>query len=410
MSVDERVILLESGFDARSRGVNGSRGRAASREARGKVADHDVRSGTSCACAERMPKLSNDAARRRTQRRPPPRPPARDAPTDGWPRWSCRRTPAVAGCSGGQPPLPLLLVSLASPRVVVVRLLTPELGAPHHLHSTCRGRRTSPATVALHRQRSRAAARARRRRGRTLRPRACCRWRESSHPPEGCRASWSPRSLSSIRGPRRRRARTRARDERRDAAPCSSSALRDPIARAHSAALAGEGPAGRLRTAPRRPHNEPSRAPRSPRLPTPTARYRRVFSRSGQRGARLRGATQNPPRPHRARRAVRRVVPLVSSAHTCCCWLLRRTATASPPARHASSSCAHSRQSSARRIIRVRRVEAAARRRPGRRSIASARARRRLATVESARPPRTGTPPEHSAATGGCSARARAAA
>ena len=30
MSVDERVILLESGFDARSRGVNGSRGRAAS--------------------------------------------------------------------------------------------------------------------------------------------------------------------------------------------------------------------------------------------------------------------------------------------------------------------------------------------------------------------------------------------
>ena len=47
MSVDERVILLESGFDARSRGVNGSRGRAASREARGKVADYDVRSGTS---------------------------------------------------------------------------------------------------------------------------------------------------------------------------------------------------------------------------------------------------------------------------------------------------------------------------------------------------------------------------
>jgi hypothetical protein len=38
MSVDERVILLESGFDARSRGVNGSRGRAASREARDKVA------------------------------------------------------------------------------------------------------------------------------------------------------------------------------------------------------------------------------------------------------------------------------------------------------------------------------------------------------------------------------------
>jgi len=44
MSVDERVILLESGFDARSRGVNGSRGRAASREARDKVADYDVRS------------------------------------------------------------------------------------------------------------------------------------------------------------------------------------------------------------------------------------------------------------------------------------------------------------------------------------------------------------------------------
>ena len=55
MSVDERVILLESGFDARSRGVNGSRGRAASREARDKVADYDVRSGTSCACAERTP-------------------------------------------------------------------------------------------------------------------------------------------------------------------------------------------------------------------------------------------------------------------------------------------------------------------------------------------------------------------
>jgi len=60
MSVDERVILLESGFDARSRGVNGSRGRAASREARGKVADYDVRSGTSCACAERTPKLPNE--------------------------------------------------------------------------------------------------------------------------------------------------------------------------------------------------------------------------------------------------------------------------------------------------------------------------------------------------------------
>ena len=66
--------------------------------------------------------------------------------------------------------------------------------------------------VALHRQHSRAAAQARRRRGRTLRPRACCRWRESSHPPEGCRAPSSPRSLSSIRGPRRRRARTRARE------------------------------------------------------------------------------------------------------------------------------------------------------------------------------------------------------
>ena len=61
MSVDERVILLGSGFDARSRGVNGSRGRAASsREARGKVADYDVRSGTSCAYAERTPKLSNE--------------------------------------------------------------------------------------------------------------------------------------------------------------------------------------------------------------------------------------------------------------------------------------------------------------------------------------------------------------
>ena len=42
--------------------MNGSRGRAASREARGKVADYDVRSGASCACAEteRTPKLSNE--------------------------------------------------------------------------------------------------------------------------------------------------------------------------------------------------------------------------------------------------------------------------------------------------------------------------------------------------------------
>ena len=60
MSADERVILLESGFDARSRGVNGSCGRAASREARGKVSDYDVRSGTSCACAETTPKLPNE--------------------------------------------------------------------------------------------------------------------------------------------------------------------------------------------------------------------------------------------------------------------------------------------------------------------------------------------------------------
>ena len=60
MSVDERVILLESGFDARSRGVNGSRGMAASREARDKVADHDVRSGASCACDERTPKLPKE--------------------------------------------------------------------------------------------------------------------------------------------------------------------------------------------------------------------------------------------------------------------------------------------------------------------------------------------------------------
>ena len=60
MSVDERVILLESGFDAHFRGVNGSRGRAVSREARGKVADYDVRSGTSCACAERTQKLPNE--------------------------------------------------------------------------------------------------------------------------------------------------------------------------------------------------------------------------------------------------------------------------------------------------------------------------------------------------------------
>jgi len=52
MSVDERGILLESGFDARSRGVNGSRGRAASREARGKVADDDVRSRANFAILE----------------------------------------------------------------------------------------------------------------------------------------------------------------------------------------------------------------------------------------------------------------------------------------------------------------------------------------------------------------------
>ena len=43
-----------------SRGVNGSRGRAASREARGKVADHDLRSGASCACAEGKPKFPNE--------------------------------------------------------------------------------------------------------------------------------------------------------------------------------------------------------------------------------------------------------------------------------------------------------------------------------------------------------------
>ena len=129
-------------------------------------------------------------------------------------RWSCRRTPTVSGCSGRQPPLPLLLVSLASPRVVIVRLITPELGAPHHLRSTCRGRRTSPATVALHRQRSRATARARRRRGRTLRPRACCRWRESSYPQEGCRASSSPRSLSLPSADRGDGGRARARETR----------------------------------------------------------------------------------------------------------------------------------------------------------------------------------------------------
>ena len=41
-------------------GVNGSHGRAASKEARDKVADHDVRSGTSCACDERTPKLPNE--------------------------------------------------------------------------------------------------------------------------------------------------------------------------------------------------------------------------------------------------------------------------------------------------------------------------------------------------------------
>ena len=55
MSVDERVILLESGFDVRYRGVKGSRGREASREARGKVADYDVRSGTSCCGAGTAP-------------------------------------------------------------------------------------------------------------------------------------------------------------------------------------------------------------------------------------------------------------------------------------------------------------------------------------------------------------------
>ena len=70
MSVDERVIPLESGFDARSGGVNGSRGRATSREARGKVADYDVRSGTSCACAERTPKLPNERSIETRDRQP----------------------------------------------------------------------------------------------------------------------------------------------------------------------------------------------------------------------------------------------------------------------------------------------------------------------------------------------------
>ena len=50
----------KSCFDARSRGLYGSRGRAASREARGKVADHDVRSGASGACDERTPKSPNE--------------------------------------------------------------------------------------------------------------------------------------------------------------------------------------------------------------------------------------------------------------------------------------------------------------------------------------------------------------
>ena len=79
MSVDERVVLLESGFDARSRGLNGSsRGRAASREAREKVADYDVRSGTSCACAERTPKLSNERSTETDSPTDPERPCARE--------------------------------------------------------------------------------------------------------------------------------------------------------------------------------------------------------------------------------------------------------------------------------------------------------------------------------------------
>ena len=39
------LYFWKSGFDTRSRGVNGPGGRAASREARGKVADHGVRAG-----------------------------------------------------------------------------------------------------------------------------------------------------------------------------------------------------------------------------------------------------------------------------------------------------------------------------------------------------------------------------
>ena len=130
-------------------------------------------------------------------------PPRRDAePPSPPPRTTCRPTGGPAGFVGAH----LLLLAApadshrfpsCSPRVVVVRPFTPELGAPHHPRSPCRGRCPSPARAALHRQRSRApafgdgrvgatavggnAARALRRCWRMLRPRACSRLRAPSH-------------------------------------------------------------------------------------------------------------------------------------------------------------------------------------------------------------------------------------
>ena len=130
-------------------------------------------------------------------------PPRRDAePPSPPPRMTCRPTGGFVGFVGAH----LLLLAApadshrfpsCSPRVVVVRPFTPELGAPHHPRSPCRGRCPSPARAELHRQRSRApafcdgrvgataadgnAARALRRCWRMLRPRACSRLRAPSH-------------------------------------------------------------------------------------------------------------------------------------------------------------------------------------------------------------------------------------
>ena len=139
----------------------------------------------------------------------------------------------------------------------------------------------------------------------------------TSHLSEGCRASSSPRSLSSIRGPRRRRARTRARDERPDAAPCSSSALRDrsrALSRPHRRGTRGSPAHGTAASS--------QRALSSSEIASPPDARGALSPRTLPLGA----AQCSPPRrdaesppPPRARRAVRRVAPLVLSANTCCC-------------------------------------------------------------------------------------------